>query len=92
MLEFTDGTSISYEDAAQLMEKEGELILGWYNLGGERCALGVLYNTTNRHHHKRRLSSYGLAIEIATVNNNFEGAPAQRCEYMARWFREQAVS
>jgi len=92
MIHFTDGTSITFEQAAQMMEEEGALTRGVYFNAVNRCAIGVLENIqigdmsfTPERRIKLRGSSF--AIDLFTANDSFEGTPEQRAAYMAEWFR-----
>ncbi len=88
MITFTDGTEISWEGAAVLVEAEGRLIHSpWRNAQGERCAAGVLEEWTG----VGRFRSRGIigAAPIIKANEAFVGTPEARAVYMAGWLRKQ---
>ena len=61
-LEYTDGTSITLEEAAALIEAEGVLIQGWYcNPNGRRCLVGVLDGWGKTHPYTRQKTQQTMA-------------------------------
>lgn len=91
MIKFTDGTGISWEEAAQIIETEGRLITGTvYDENAERCIYGVLcgYGATEN---IRQIDGEGMfqagISGMISVNNTFDGTPEERCAYMAAWLR-----
>ena len=92
MIRFTDGTSLTGEEAAQLVESEGRLITDHLiNPDGERCAGGVLVGSTQENEWPRHLSigHYVFWSRLIDANHDFQGTPEERAVYMAQWLRNQ---
>lgn len=92
MIKFTDGTEISQEEAAHLIEAEGRLIRNlWCNSKNERCVTGVIEDW---HHDgllvkSQRVMIFDPLCKIQKINDAFEGTPEERAVYMAAWLRMQ---
>lgn len=90
MIEFDDGTSLTYEAAAQLIEAEGRL--GVYSAvakNGDRCVGGVLIDAEWREmpSNWKRMAFDPLSSRMIRENNRFAGTPEERAVHMAQWFR-----
>lgn len=89
MITFTDGTEISWEEAAGLIEAEGALITTlWYDSDGQRCVVGVLENWTKNGSYKTDRNMKG-GNGLMSANDLFLGTPEARAVYMAAWCRAQ---
>ena len=88
MIKFDDGTEITWEEAARMIEAEG-LIYQTKGYGDEfgRCSLGVLQGWTPDYHLDRLLPIGGPGRDIVEASETFEGTPEERCVYMAAWLR-----
>ncbi len=90
MIEFKDGTTITHQEAADLMRAEpGGLITGrLIDWNGYRCAGGVLIGSTQDSHWPRHIErdSIPLWTSMVDTNNEFEGTMKERAEFMAQWF------
>lgn len=99
IINFTDGSSITTQQAADLIRAEGELgSLFLVTRAGLRCAMGVIQNAylspadTERYPVNQRpmtfMSERELKAELGEsvhrLNDAFTGTPAQRAEYMAK--------
>ena len=99
MIKFDDGTVISWNKAAQMIEAEGRLITGELLNPDGRCAMGVigdfktpLYSENRKTRVTMRRFDSPLATTIRPMveaNNTFMGTPEQRAVYMAAWCRAQ---
>lgn len=92
MIKFTDGTEISWENAAGMIEAEGRVFTDlWCSTKNERCATGVIegwrYNNGSFETHRTMLLS--SLDSIIGTNDGFEGTPEERAVYMAEWCRRQ---
>ena len=102
-LHFTDGTSITTQQAASLFEQEGKLGTGNpLRDDGTRCALGVIedwffsHGIQKRKDRRRQLSLnshgairavLGAKQRLVMVNDFFVGTDEERAVYMAGLFR-----
>ena len=96
-LEYTDGTSITLEEAAALIEAEGRLAVGSFSKdNGARCLFGALEGwSPSQDRRDRRLSrnsefylnNRGLGIRD---NDDFKGSMKARAAHFAARFRELA--
>ena len=88
MIHFTDGTSITNQEAADLIRKEpyGLISRTLIDKDGHRCAGGVLLGSEwdNAWPRQTHGQSEDLWIDMVQANNSFTGKPAQRREFMAR--------
>ena len=91
LITFTDGTEISWEEAAQKIEAEGSIhqTEGFGNEYG-RCAGGVLMDWRLPY----RIGPQGYIQKpeferIVEASVGFEGTPEERATVMAAWCREQ---
>lgn len=96
MIKFDDGTEISWEEAAVMIEAEGRLISDkLINDSGERCVVGVLSGAESLSPRivKRRYSADpdddSPFDRMIQENNFFQGTPEERAVYMAGWMRAQ---
>ena len=96
-LEYTDGSSITLEEAAALIEAEGKLITVVFGDSlGRRCLTAVLENRRGQGtFHARRLShesNIWLSLHGVYIQDNdyFVGTPEARAAHFAARFRELA--
>ena len=91
MIKFTDGTEITWEEAAGMIEDEGRLIpkSTWTSEG--RCVWGVLGNA-QKGSTPKIIKDRDLLSKLITSNNKFVGSPEERAMYMAAWCRAQGDS
>lgn len=88
---FIDRTSITFEEAAQLIEDEGKVGGGAYmKVNGLRCSYAIICGLTrdprsNRREVSRRISD---APDITNQNDLVLGESTERrCKRMTAWFR-----
>ena len=92
MIKFMDGTEISWEEAARMIEAEGRLITKfWCNSKNERCATGVIEDWFYGEFCVKSKGGFQtqLACQIQKANDEFAGTPEERAVYMAQWLRSQ---
>jgi len=92
MITFDDGTTMTWEEAAVLVEAEGSV----YQTGGfgdecGRCTVGILIDWTPTF----RIGTHGYLNDsrendIINASEEFEGTPEERAVFMAAWFRTQS--
>jgi len=94
MITFSDGTTMTFEEAAQLMEEEGRLgTVVLYDLHSHlRCVLGVLGNITEESRSSHIPYKINIVSDIWLANDTFKGTPEERAVYMAQWFRNLSVA
>ncbi len=98
-IEFTDGTRLTFEQAAKLIKKEGRLSYGPYIKNSTRSAIGVLEGwsecgncvepmqcfTPIKHN---RLHNLWFSVCISTENDRpSEETPESACERMVKYLR-----
>lgn len=92
MFQFTDGTTLTNREAAELVRREGELIPHRLrNERGQRCVSGVIMDYQGDDSEKDydwTFHPWGSLMPMVDENNRFEGTPAERCEHMAVWLEE----
>lgn len=88
MIEFTDGTTITCEEAAQLIEAEGQVGIGDFAGPHYRCSLGIIEGWAHETQESTR-TVLGMSIRQGAVQNGdaFEGTPEERSVFMAAYFR-----
>ncbi len=89
MITFTDGTEMSWEEAAVKIEAEGRVIadLIYWNEGG-RCSVAIIGNYQGPCIWDRQLER-GIHDRISDESELFKGTPEERAVYMAAWCRKQ---
>ena len=90
MIHFKDGGRMTWAEAARKVRAEGKLYQGrLYSSNGERCAWGVITDANIGYFHlvstamMNEAQQHGVATD---ANDNYDGTPEQRAEYMARKF------
>ena len=97
MIHFSDGHSITFEEAAQLVEKEGRLgnviLIDNYGL---RCLIGVLVDFKDS---SDQISAYCKIVKVGNkegveglnrlwmLSDTFRGTPEERAIYVAAQLR-----
>ena len=78
MIEFTDGTTITFREAAEMVRAEGALITGHLiNEEGQRCVGGVLINSSKKNTWPVYPTDHALWSKVVHENNAFEGTPEE---------------
>ena len=89
MIKFDDGTEITWEEAAVMIEEEGSIYQTEdFGNGFGRCAVGVLIDWAPPYH----VGSHGYINyphEIIHAGEEFKGTAEERCTFMAGWMRAQ---
>lgn len=102
-IEFDDGSSLSFEQAARRISKEGKLTKGYWIKKGLRPATGVLEEWTRCGNDncqyiesylcdtptkKRRLLNSWFAVSISANNDRgIEETAEEHCVRMSQWLR-----
>lgn len=96
---YADGSTISWEGVARLIELEGRIAKGVLfdqksgeGAGGhygDRCVVGVILDIQDDR-------SYGQLITkfmrwMMDISDQFEATPEERADYMAKWCRGRAI-
>jgi len=95
MIEFLDGHSMTFEEAAALIRKEGRLSIGLFFGGNNmRCTWAVIRGLTSPiAANPIRIASYrSMELAVGTaINDCFRGTPEARAEFMAQRFDQLAA-
>ncbi len=95
MIKFHDGTEITWEEAARMIEAEGRIGTGvWVDATGLRCTSAVIRNITGPRGTNSNLRTFdppegSAEYQISIANDGFVGTPKERAVYMAEWLRAQ---
>lgn len=92
MIKFTNGTSITNQQAAALIRREpyGLIAHMLIDAQGHRCALGVLLGSTHGDSCPISVAEESMVLckRMVRTNNGFHGRPEERREVMAQWFEK----
>lgn len=95
MLKFVNGTTLSFQEAADKIraEKYGLIVGSVIDGDGHRCAMGVLVDSTLEEAVPVAWvpTSIFLLGDIIAINNEFDGTPPDRREHVARWLEDQCL-
>ena len=102
-IQFSDGTSLTFEQAARRILKEGKLTKGYWIKNGLRPSTGVLEEWTRcgsqqclyieshlcyTPNKKRRVLNSWFAVAIAAANDQgIQESNEEHCVRMAQWLR-----
>jgi len=102
-IEFNDGTSLTFEQAARRIRKESKLTKGYWIKNGLRPATGVLEEWTRcgnskclyieshlcyTPNKKRRVLNSWFAVAISAANDQgIKESDEEHCVRMAQWLR-----
>jgi hypothetical protein len=97
-IDFTDGSSLTLREAAELIEREGRLGRASYCDGGLRCLVGTLLDAYIHSHmilFHRNLESRSALYLMShgcseSWNDIFEGTPEERCAHFTALLRRLA--
>ena len=103
LIEFNDGTSLTFEQAARRILKEGKLTKGYWIKNGLRPATGVLEEWTRcgnskclyieshlcyTPNKKRRVLNSWFAVAISSTNDQgITESAEEHCARIAQWLR-----